>query len=134
VWARRLEESASVAADLASRAGRLTLEPADKLLESELRRKVVGASGRSSGSRDDGRGRASGGGRSGAGAGAEESRTGDGVVDGAGVRVEEDTGVVALVEFGTDDAFGLLGSGTGDLNVLRMRVSFQVTCMLGRLG
>jgi hypothetical protein len=71
-------------------------------------------------SRDDGRGRAGGGGRSGAGAGAEESRAGDGVVNGRGVGVEEDAGVVALVELSANDTFGLLGSGTGYLDVLGM--------------
>jgi hypothetical protein len=122
----RSEKSARVAADLAGTARGLSLKPADELLKSKLLRKVVaGASGRRSSSRSAGDGSSNrrsnrnGGvgagygrgrndrrsrarrcrrvGRSGAGAGAKERRTGDRVVDGGGVGVEEDAGIVALV-------------------------------------
>ena len=49
--------------------------------------------------------------------GAEESRAGDGVVDGGGVGVEKDAGVCGGVELSSDNTLWGLGSGTSYLNV-----------------
>jgi len=54
--------------------------------------------------------------------GAEESRAGDGVVDGGGVGVEKDAGVCGGVELSSDNTLWGLGSGTSYLNVEALRV------------
>ena len=133
-----------MAASVASRAASLTLEPSNEGIEGEGLGELVTAGGRSSGGsgllglrggdggldggcsvaagdrsgRGDSRGgRSRGGGGGGRAAGAEESWAGDGVVDGAGVGVEEDTGVGGSVELSSDNTLGGLATAASDLNV-----------------
>ena len=60
----------------------------------------------------------SGGGGAGAGATGPERRAGDVVVDGGGVRVEDDAVLVGGVETGADNTLGGLGTGTSNLVTL----------------
>jgi hypothetical protein len=144
-YARRLEERASMAASLGSRAAGLALEPSDESVNGEGLGERVTASGRGgrggrglllgdggsswagrragNGSGSVAAGAGSGGGSAGLGggggraAGAEERRARDGVVDGGAVGAEENTGVSGLVQLSADNALWGLGSGTSDLDV-----------------
>lgn len=80
-----------------------------------------GGGGSSGGSRGGAVARSAGSGRragAGAGAGGPESRTGDVVVDGGGVGVEDDAILISGVEAGTDNTLGGLSSGSSDLETV----------------
>ena len=127
-------------ASLAGRDAGLTLEPGDEGVDGEALGESVAARGSSrrsrllsnrggNGARGRGRVAARGRGRgrvrrrgSGGAAGAKERRTRNGVLDVAGVDVEEDTGVGGSVQLGADNTLGLLGAAASDLDVQALRV------------